>query len=92
MKRLFYKTFLLSSLLILLGGCGDSSNGTVLGTGAGDVVVMNVGTEYTVGSGDKLVSDDNATISVVHTLDEEIKKVTLINGTATLLRGSYALQ
>ena len=93
MKKLQLLTLTTLSLL-LLAGCGESSNKSVFGDTAADgVYTMNAGDTSQVMPGDILEPNDaNTRIEVEHILDDDTKYVTIIEGSATLLRGSYALQ
>jgi len=76
------------SLLVLLGlsGCEGKFDE------AGYSEPMKIGEEYTVYAGDKLTPTEAGTnISVVHTVSDDVKKVVLTSGKATLLRGDYKL-
>jgi len=51
---------------------------------------MEIGKPYNVYTGDTInILSDDTVINVVHTLDNDIKVVTLISGNADLLRGNY---
>jgi urease alpha subunit len=78
------KIFLILTITLSLfyfSGCGENHNGEVI-----DSISMSTGVEYTVYSGDKLISSDGAQITVLHTLSNGTKTVTLVSGTATLIR------
>lgn len=66
-------------------GGGGGSSSVVEGT------PLVIGEEITVEAGDKLVTDENTVINVVHEVDSTTKKVTLISGTATFIKGDYVL-
>ena len=80
--------------ILLLAGCGEGSNKSVFGTDAGDAIInMYQGETTQIQKGDKLVPDNaNTRVKVEHILDDDTKYVTILEGSATLLRGSYALQ
>ena len=79
------KIFLIMTIslsLFLFSGCTENHNGEVI-----ESISMSTGVEYTVNSGDKLISTSEETqITVLHTLSDGTKTVTLISGTATLIR------
>lgn len=93
MKKL--QIFSITTLaLMLLAGCGESENKTVFGDTATDgAYTLSVGDSSQVLAGDILEPNSASTqIRVDHTLDDGTKYVTILIGSATLLRGSYALQ
>jgi hypothetical protein len=81
-------------LLLLLAGCGESSNRSVFGdTQADGVYTLSVGESSQVLAGDILEPNDaNTRIQIEHIIDDDTKYVTILSGSATLLRGSYAVQ
>ena len=80
------------SALALLNGCGgESSNGNVYGDNADSAIEMEIGTVYSVSAGDKIVPDVNTTIMVEHVFDPPSKTVQITSGSATLLKGAYAI-
>lgn len=82
-----------SALLSLLGGCGESTNKTVFGdTPKNEAIAMLLNTPYVVNQGDKITPDGLTEIVVDHVIDVNTKSVTLLSGSATLLRGAYAIQ
>ena len=89
------KTLSITSLfLLLLAGCGEDQNKHLFGENANDsVTVMNEGDTNQVLPGDVVQpSAANTRIKVEHIIDDGTKYVTIIEGSATLLRGSYAVQ
>jgi len=93
MKRLQLLSITTLSLL-LLAGCGESSNKSVFGDTATDSIsTLSIGERSQVFTGDILEPNDaNTRIEVEHILDDDTKYVTILEGSATLLRGQYALQ
>lgn len=89
-----YRLTLTTLSLLLLAGCGESENKTVFGDTATDgVYTLKVGESSQVLEGDTLEPNDaNTRIEVEHILDDNTKYVTILSGSATLLRGQYALQ
>lgn len=81
-------------LAMFITGCGEESNKAVFGDSAADaVIVMGVGDSTQVLKGDILEPNNGSTqIQVNHTLDNDTKIVTILSGSATLLRGSYAVE
>ena len=79
--------------ILLLAGC-EQNNKSVFGTDTGDAIIsMYQGETTQIQKGDKLVPDNaNTRVKVEHILDHDTKYVTILEGSATLLRGSYALQ
>lgn len=80
--------------LLLLAGCGESSNKTLFGETTTDgVYSMSAGDVSQILEGDILEPNDETTrVQVDHILDDDTKYVTILKGSATLLRGQYALQ
>ena len=93
MKKLQLLT-LTSLSLLLLAGCGESSNKSVFGdTTTDSISTLSIGERSQVLTGDILEPNDaNTRIEVEHILDDDTKYVTILEGSATLLRGQYALQ
>ena len=89
MKNFIKLTFAFSILLALLGGCGEGSNKSVF---SNETITMSLNTAYEVHEGDKVTPDGESKIVVNHVLDINTKTVTLLSGSATLLRGSYEIQ
>lgn len=93
--KYFTKLTLASALLALLSGCegGGGSNKTVFGnTSTNEAIQMSPNTAYIINTGDTITPDGTAEIVVNHVIDINTKSVTLISGSATLLRGSYAVE
>lgn len=89
------KTLGITSLLILLfAGCGEEQNNSVFGSSSTDAVIsMQTGQTSEVLDGDVLEpSTANTRIKVEHIIDDDTKYVTVVSGSATLLRGTYALK
>lgn len=78
------KMILIATSIILIG-CGGDGNASFDGKSNGLVV----GKAIPVEPGDKLITDKNTVINVIHEVDSTTKLVTLISGTATLIRGNY---
>ncbi len=93
MKYVTKLTLAFSALLALVSGCGESSNKTVFGnTPKNETTAMLLNTPYIVNQGDKIIPDGLTEIVVNHVLDVNTKSVTLLSGSAALLRGTYAVQ
>lgn len=94
MKKIYITITLLLSIVALSscgGGGSGGSNGSVYGDSSSGVVTMQTGVTYQVYSGNQVVPVNSSTvISVSHVLNDSTKYVTLLSGSATLLRGSYA--
>lgn len=78
---------------MIFTGCSDggaSFDGESLTVQPKEVTLV-VGEEMTVEVGDKLQTDNNTVINVIHEIDSPLKKVTLLSGTATLIKGDYVL-
>ena len=82
------------ALATLFLGCGEESNEHVFGDTSTDAAItMNVGDEQQILAGDVLEPNDASTrIEVEHIIDDDTKYVTILEGSATLLRGSYAVK
>ena len=53
---------------------------------------LEIGVALEVNQGDKLIQDSADTvIRITHELDNDVKKIELLSGSAHLLRGSYEL-
>lgn len=80
--------------ILLLAGCGEESNKSVFGDANIDgVYTLSVGGRSEVLQGDILEPDSTDTIiEVEHIIDNDAKYVTIVSGSATLLRGAYAVQ
>jgi len=92
MRRQLRNISLSTLLLLLVAGCGESSNKSVFGE-SDAIVSLYAGQEQQIQDGDRLVPDDaNTKIRVRHVLDDDTKYVTILEGSATLLRGQYAFQ
>ena len=85
---------LLTLLATFFVGCGEDSNEHVFGDSSTDAAItMNVGDEQQVLAGDVLEPNSASTrIEVEHIIDDDTKYVTIVEGSATLLRGSYAVK
>lgn len=94
MRRQLQTISLCALLLLLVAGCGENSNKSVFGTNKdGEIISMFEGETTQVQEGDKLVPDNAKTrVKVEHILDDNTKYITILSGSATLLRGSYALK
>ena len=54
------------------------------------VISMNLNEEYAVSKGDKVeILTDDSIINVLHTLDDDTKVITLISGSANLIKGDF---
>jgi uncharacterized protein YcfL len=81
-------------ILLLLAGCGEEQNKHVFDKNTNDsVILMNVGDTSQIVQGDILEPTGADTrIKVEHIIDDNTKYVTILRGTATLLKGSYAVE
>jgi hypothetical protein len=89
------KLLVLSGLLLaLFSGCGESSNKHVFGNSSTDAAItINAGDTNQILEGDVLEPNSASTrIEVEHIIDDDTKYVTVLSGSATLLRGSYAVK
>jgi hypothetical protein len=85
---------LFALLATLFTGCSESSNKHVFGDTSTDAAItMNVGDQEQIITGDVIEPNGASTrIEVEHIIDDDTKYVTILSGSATLLRGSYALK
>jgi len=85
---------LVTLIVTLFTGCGEESNKYVFGdTSTGAAITMNIGDTSQVLEGDVLEPNSASTrIEVEHIIDDGTKYVTILSGSATLLRGSYAIK
>ncbi len=81
MKKIFLILTITLSFLVF-SGCGENHNGVVIESES-----MSIDVEYTVYSGDTVIPSGSAEITVLHTLSDGTKIVTLVSGNATLIRG-----
>lgn len=84
----------LTILATLFLGCGESENKRVFGdTSTDQIITMNVGETSQVLAGDVLEPNSASTrIEVEHIIDDDTKYITVLEGSATLLRGAYAIK
>ena len=75
---------LMITAMIIFIGCGDASFQE-----QNNEIQVVIGEEMIVNSGDKLITQDDTVIRVVHEVDSTFKRVTLLSGTAILIRGDY---
>ena len=54
-------------------------------------ITLSIGKEVDVQEGDKIITGEDTVINVVHEVDSSTKKVTLISGTAELIKGDYVV-
>ena len=52
---------------------------------------LSIGQEMIVLEGDKVITGEDTVINIVHEIDSSTKKVTLLSGTAELLKGDYVV-
>ena len=84
MKKILY-TMIIALSFIFFQGCGENHNGEIID---GSTIEMVIDTEYTIYTGNTLIStSDDTQIEVLHTLSDGTKTVKLISGSATLIRG-----
>jgi uncharacterized lipoprotein YehR (DUF1307 family) len=89
MKKIKYLISLLAVITFTACGGGGSSQAYYE---AGEVVNMEVNTTYSVNPSDKVIPlTQDTVIDVVHTIDNNTKEVTLISGSAELIRGDYTI-
>ncbi len=81
------KMILIATTMTLLGCSGDGGGSFA----QSQKIELVIGEEITVEAGDKLIADENTVINVVHEVDATTKKVTLLSGTATLIKGDYVI-
>ena len=73
---------------LFLSACGGESSAAFEQTQ--ETITLQKGIAQEVNKGDKLIKeDDDTTIKVVHELGNDIKSVTLLIGSARLIRGNY---
>jgi len=78
---------LLSALMIFFSACGNGGGAEFAGQ---EEVAMVIGETLEVQSGDEIVPEDAQTnIKLTHEYGNPIKKVTLLSGSATLIKGNY---
>lgn len=90
MNKIIKYTLMIIAITLLSTGCGEGSNGTVMGEGS--ALNMELNTPYAIAPGDRLVPTEVSTIVVKHTLSDNTKTVQITSGSATLLKGDYVLQ
>ena len=82
---------IMASVIAALTFFGCSGNDGALFEGDSKTVSLNIGEEMLVSEGDKLQAGEDTVINVIHEVDNPIKKVTLLSGTAELIRGDYEI-
>jgi hypothetical protein len=88
MKRIKY--LILTISILLFTSC--SGGGSDAYYEAADVITMEIGTTYSVNPSDKVIPlSSNTVIDVVHTINNNTKEVTLVSGSAELIRGDYSI-
>ena len=84
--RNIVKIILATTLFMFIGCSGGGKS-----TQTSEAIPLAVGEEVVVQEGDKLITNEDTVINVVHEVDSPIKRVTLVSGTAELLRGDYEI-
>jgi len=80
-------SIILISTTIMFFGCnGDASFENEM-----ESITLSIGKEVDVQEGDKIITGEDTVINVVHEVDSSTKKVTLISGTAELIKGDYVV-
>jgi hypothetical protein len=80
--------WLMMSVSFLLSACDGNSQ---LEENIANEILI-IGVAVVVYPGDTLIKDeDNTVVKITHELDNDVKKVELISGSAHLVRGSYAI-
>ena len=82
-------SMLLISISTVFFGCSDNGNASF--ENEVESITMIIGQEMNVEEGDKVITGEDTVINVVHEVDSSIKKVTLLSGSAELIRGSYVV-
>ncbi len=84
--RLLNKIYLTAGVVLLLSGCGSSGSFESAET----IIPLSVGEEMELISGDRISPVNEETqIELRHVLGSDKKYVTLVSGSAELIRGSY---
>jgi hypothetical protein len=87
-QRLVFIAVLITALA--LAGCGGGGNAG--GDAAPVGISLAIGVPVTVFPGDQLEpSSSNTRINVVHNINNNTKQVTLLEGSANLLRGDFVV-
>jgi len=74
-------------ILILLAGCGNTSDTSVPLTQESSTLKMIIGQEYSVKKGDKLVkTSTDAKVSIVKNIQDDSSTVILLEGSANIIR------
>lgn len=90
MKKYMKQLTLLSLLPLAFTACGG---GEASFEQAGTVVVLEQNVPISVNPGDTLTqTSDDTRISVTHDITNDTKEVTLLAGSAELLRGDYEIK
>jgi len=82
--KLIYSTLL---LLLIFQGCGETDGTDTEVTQKAQVIEMEPNKNYTVYTGDKIIkTTDDAQISILKNTQDETSSVTLIQGSANIIR------
>jgi lipoprotein NlpI len=82
---------ILTVTLLFLSGCSkdsnnEASNDEVFDEPKQNTVEMKLNTEYLVNKGDKFLPNKESEVIIEHTLDESSKRITILSGSAVLLK------
>lgn len=82
-----------SLVVLLLAGCDKGNENVLEDTSTDGVYTLNAGERSQVLKGDIIEPNSADTrIEIEHIIDDDNKFVTVLEGSATLLRGSYAVE
>lgn len=88
--KIFIVTFF---LVLLFSGCSDSIENGLKNVQSDETILLAEGEEAIIYKGDSLSSSNSETvIKIRHNPNEEYKKVTVISGDLTLVRGEYEVE
>jgi hypothetical protein len=86
LKKNLWIVVIVAAGMLLFSGCEGKFEDKV------SAESMELNTAYTVYPGDEVVPDGPVEFSVKHTLSDDVKTITIVSGSAILLRGDYVLK
>lgn len=94
MIKKIQKYSIATMVAVLFGACSDDASfSSQVEEPIAKSIELVIGESVEVNTGDTLTpANEDTEINVEHSISEDIKKVTLLKGEATLVYGSYAVE